>query len=310
MLTWHQPLPHTLAVAWSGGLDSTALLWALKEKGFHVQAWHVDHAWHDQSDQDALLLERRAKAWGIPFFSKRLPKFDKKNREAQARQGRYAAFQALSQETGIQHVALAHHADDQAETVCMRMLQGAGVMGVRGMQVQTSVQGLHIYRPWLHVRKHTIKKALQAKHIPWLEDNSNTDTSLWRNKIRLHLLPAMLAQGVDAYVLMMRWQQQAVRLSHAIERAIEDVAILHEEEGCRVDYWLWQALQQPMRVQVIQKMAAMTLGVGKVLGRRHMVLIECWRQKGARAGLDLSGCRLYRQGEGLHLHVRTATSRL
>jgi len=91
---------------------------------------------------------------------------------------------------------------------------------------------------------------------------------------------------------------------------LKDVFIHRKESGCWVSFPDWQRLPQPMRVQVIQRMAAITLGVGKVLGRRHMILIECWRKKGARAGLDLSGCRLSRQGEGLHLQVRAATSRL
>ncbi|MDQ6995039.1 MAG: tRNA lysidine(34) synthetase TilS, partial [Mariprofundaceae bacterium] len=213
----YQILPHTLAVGWSGGLDSTALLLLLKQQGFNIQAWHIDHAWHEQSAQDSIVLEQRAKEWGIPFFSKRLPYQHQRNREAEARKGRYAAFQDLAATTGIQHLALAHHADDQVETVCMRMLQGSGVMGLRGIQAHMSVQSLHIYRPLLHVRKHAIQQCLQINHIPWLEDCSNTDVSLWRNKIRHHLLPAIQANGVDPYDLWMRWQQQAVRLADDIE---------------------------------------------------------------------------------------------
>lgn len=303
-------LPKTLAVGWSGGLDSTALLLSLHQQGFSVQAWHVDHAWHAHSAEDALMLKQRAQSWGIPFLSMRLIQANQSNREAQARQGRYDSFHCLSHETGVKHLALAHHADDQAETVCMRMLQGAGVMGLRGMRSYTVMQGLHLYRPLLHVRRNILKQALQASDIPWLEDDSNADMSLWRNKLRLYMLPAIQAQGVDSHQLWMRWQQQAIRLSEEIEEGLKNISIESEKGGCWIDYPSWHLLQLPMRVQVIQRMAAMTLGAGKVLGRRHMTLIECWRQKGAHAGLDLSGCRLYRQGEGLHLQARAATSRL
>jgi len=302
-------LPQTLAVGWSGGLDSTALLLCLHQQGFHVQAWHIDHAWHSHSAQDAHILGQQAQLWGIPFFSKRLHQASQTNREAEARKGRYESFQALALQTGIHDLALAHHADDQAETVCMRMLQGAGVMGMQGMRHQSYSYGLSIYRPFLHVRRSNLQQALQASGIAWLEDASNTDVRLWRNKIRLNLLPAMQACGVDAQQLWMRWQQQASRLSNIIEQGLEGMSIHMEEGGCWVHYPAWDDLPQPMRVQMIQRMAATVLGAGKVLGRRHMTLIECWRQKGARAGLDLSGCRLSRQGEGLHLKVRAAISR-
>ncbi|MDQ6974377.1 MAG: tRNA lysidine(34) synthetase TilS, partial [Mariprofundaceae bacterium] len=264
-LSMDQALPHTLAVGWSGGLDSTALLLLLKQKGFNIQAWHIDHAWHEQSAQDCNLLKQRAKDWGIPFLSKRLPHYHQRNREAEARKGRYASFQSLAEKTGIKHLALGHHADDQVETVCMRMLQGAGVMGLRGMQSHMSVQALHIYRPLLHVRRHILEQCLKANHIPWLEDSSNSDVSLWRNKIRCHLLPAMQAEGIDSFALWMRWQQQAVRVSREIESGLEHVVIHQEEHGCWVNLSVWQKLPHPIRVQVIQRMAAITLGVGKVL---------------------------------------------
>jgi len=305
----HTILPQTLAVGWSGGLDSTALLLSLHQQGFTVQAWHIDHAWHKQSAQDAVMLEKRAQSWGIPFFCIRLNQVTTHNREAQARNGRYHSFQILAEQTGVHHLALAHHADDQAETICMRMLQGSGVMGMQGMRNQIASYGMMIYRPFLHLRRTSIQDALQKIGIPWLEDASNTDVTLWRNKIRLHLLPTMQACGVDAHQLWLRWQQQAMRLSQEIEQGLENITLHIEDGGCWIHYPTWQALPQPMRVQMIQRMAAETLGIGKVLGRRHMILIECWRQKGARAGLDLSGCRLYRQGEGLHLHVRAAISR-
>jgi len=302
-------LPHVLAVGWSGGLDSTALLLCLHHQGYAVQAWHIDHAWHKQSAKDATLLEQRAQSWGIPFFSRRLLHTHQSNREAQARQGRYDAFQSLAAETGIHNLALAHHADDQAETVCMRMLQGAGVMGLRGMQHQSSFHKLTIHRPFLDALKEDIQQAMMLAQLPWLDDISNKDVSLWRNKIRLLLLPAMQAHGIDSRQLWLRWQQQALRVSQDIEAGLYELRIHPEERGCWIDYPSWHDLQESMRVQMIQRMAASTLGVGKVLGRRHMILIECWRKKGAHGGLDLSGCRLYRQGVGLHLQLSAATSR-
>ena len=304
-----ESLPDCIAVAWSGGIDSTALLLLLHELGFHVQAWHVDHAWHEASAADADMLRCRATSWDIPFYSRRLSTVTMSNREAHARHGRYLAFQSIANQTKVYDVALAHHGDDQAETVCMRMLQGSGVMGLRGMQSQSAIHGLRLYRPLLHVRRHALLLALQQAGIPWLEDRSNRDLQLWRNRIRLQLLPAMQAEGVEPYQLWTRWQRQAKRIADLVEAGIASVDIKKTADECFVEWGVWRDLQQPMRVQVLQRMAGMLLGKGTVLGRRHLELVECWRKKGGRSGVDLSGCRLYRLCEGLHLQARAAISR-
>ena len=303
-------IPQCVAVGWSGGVDSTALLLALHACGFEVYAWHVDHAWHDASAQDARVLKAQAATWGIPFQSVRLAQTHGRNREAMAREGRYRAFQSLAEQTGIWYVALAHHADDQAETVCLRMLQGAGVMGLRGMHDVHTMYGLQLYRPLLHLSHHSMQLALQDASVSWLEDASNQDVRLKRNKIRHLLFPAMEAYGETMISFWMRWQKQAKQVANRIETACDAVVLMQDEDDvCWVAWGVWTNLALPVRVQVLQRMYALLLGVGHVLGRRHLVLIEQWRKKGGRGGLDLSKSRLSRKEGGLHLQVRAASSR-
>jgi len=302
-------LPQSLAVGWSGGVDSTALLLALHSQGFQVQAWHIDHAWHKKSSDDARQLSKLAESWGISFLSQRLPETSTSNREAQARQGRYDAFQLMARETGISSIALGHHADDQAETICMRMLQGAGVMGCRGIAAQSCRDGLDIYRPLLHVRRASLECALQEKAVKYLHDASNDDVSLWRNRIRLELFPKMLSLGIDPYALFMRWQKQAVRLAKVLDAGADNIALYATGSACSILWYDWQNLSQAVRAQVLQRMAAFVLGEGTVFGRRHIELIEFWQKKGGRGGLDLSACRLSRKGGSLHLESRKAISR-
>jgi len=302
-------LPRRIAVGWSGGIDSTALLLMLQQAGFQVEAWHVDHAWHGQSQAQSHQLKKQAEAWGIAFFLRRLSEAPQSNREAAARQGRYGAFQDLAEERGLYAIALGHHADDQVETVCMRMLQGSGVMGMRGIHAQSKMRGLTLYRPLLHVRRAVLKEWLLSMGVPWLDDRSNTDLSLWRNRIRLKLLPEMDVHGVDSAALWLRWHQQAWRVSCEIEHGMGDVSLEQRDGCCSVSWQMWAQLPQPMRVQLLQRMTSKLFGAGVVLGKRHLLLIECWREKGGKSGVDLSGCRLYRQGEGLHLEVRAASSR-
>jgi len=302
-------LPPSIAVGWSGGVDSTALLLTLYHAGFQVQAWHVDHAWHKQSLHDAQQLSHLAKAWGIPFLSQRLTEVPISNREAHARQGRYQAFQSMAEETGVSAIALGHHADDQAETVCMRMLQGAGVMGCRGISSQSNRHGLDIYRPLLHVRRHFLETALQEKNITWLHDDSNDDLSLWRNRIRLTLFPKIASMGIEPHTLFACWQKQALVLASKLDNKADSINLHVIDSGCSVLWYDWQNLSQAVRAQVLQRMAASVLGKGVVFGRRHIELIEFWQKKGGRGGLDLSGCRLSRCGGYLHLGSRKAISR-
>lgn len=127
-------LPHRLAVGYSGGADSTALLLALAGRGHEVVAWHVDHGWHAGSSAVADSLQVRAAAWGIEFHQLRVQLQSDRNREAEARKARFEQFSIWAGEQGIQTLCLAQQRNDQAETVCMRMLQGAGPAGCAGMR--------------------------------------------------------------------------------------------------------------------------------------------------------------------------------
>jgi len=302
-------LPQTLAVGWSGGIDSTALLLSLKAEGYDVQAWHVDHAWHAASAQDAQQLAQWALDWGIALHIKRLPEPSGVNREAAARQGRYRAFQQLAQELGVHTVALAHHADDQAETVCMRMLQGSGVMGVRGMAAQSEYGSLQVYRPFLHVRRASLKQLLEDASVAWLDDSSNEDMSLWRNRIRRQLFPCMVDAGYEPFEIFMRWQKQALKVAALIKEEINQITLMDGDKHCSVEQHVWLSLSKAARAEVLQRMASSALGKGVVLGRRHIELIETWQQKSGRGGVDLSSCRLSLKRGYLHLEASKATSR-
>jgi len=304
-------LPHRLAVGWSGGADSTALLLALKQVGHDVHAWHVDHAWRKSSAHEAEVLHAQAGLWGVPFCSARLPQPSGKNREAEARQGRLKQFQSWHQQTGIASVCLAQHREDQAETVCMRLLQGAGAGGCRGMSAQRQFGGLRIIRPLLHVSVQDLKQALMDEAITWFDDPSNRDMSIWRNRIRHQLFPAMQRAGVAPHDLFLRWQKQAdllaQRLDHEVDNLWQNVELSHHGR-ITIAWSVWQACAAFIRARLLQRMVNHLFGGGATPGRRHIELVELWTRKSARGGLDLSGCRLYREKGCLHLQSTRAAS--
>ncbi len=302
-------LPEKLAVAWSGGADSTALLLALSTLGYKVHAWHVDHAWHKRSSRHAAHLEALAWNWGIPFYTASVSAAPTANREAEARRARMNQFGSWAREQEIGALCLAHHMEDQAETVCLRMLQGAGVAGCRGMAALRRQDDLTLMRPLLHMHKHELEGALQRAGVSWLEDPSNKDVSLLRNCIRHTLFPVICKADADPVGLYLRWQRQAVRVSDHLDSLADDVALRKQADRVSVNWTDWTGQPAAVRAVVLQRMAEVLMGAGTVLGRRHIQLIEQWLQKGGRGGLDLSRCRITHQQGSLNLFPKRVSLR-
>jgi len=294
-------LPHRLAVGYSGGADSTALLLALAGAGHQVVAWHVDHGWSDHSAVLADNLGARAAAWGIEYHSARVNPCTDKNREAEARRARFERFAAWGEAQGIDTLFLAQQRNDQAETVCMRLLQGAGVAGCCGMRAQRGWRGLNIVRPLLHIERNELEAALVQAGVDWFDDVSNRDTSLLRNRIRHELFPAMRRTGRDPVDLFCRWQTQAVLLTARLQVLADKIGLEMQQGDAVVDWELWHSSPAAVRAVVLQRMSASLFGEGSVMGRRHILLAEVWRSQGGRQGIDLSRCRLFRDREYLHL---------
>jgi len=297
-------MPTTIAVAWSGGADSTALALQLKDLDFEVQLWHVDHGWHEASAEIAGELAVKAQFLGIPFYQRRINKASN-NVESEARLGRYLAFADIAKTTQCYHLALGHHADDQAETVCMRLLQGAGVAGCCGMKTHRKHGDVHLWRPLLDSTRQSIEQWLNHRQETWLDDPSNVDTKLWRNKIRHQLFPAMRQYEVDPQQLFLRWQKQAEILQYNIADQASGIQIKRWfEAGVGVTEIPWQPWcnqTQAVRVYLLQQLIGQLFGDGRVFGRRHIHAIEAWREHGGHSWLNLSGCCLYREEQGLQL---------
>jgi tRNA(Ile)-lysidine synthase len=294
-------LPRRLAVGFSGGADSTALLLALAGRGHEVVAWHVDHGWHAGSSAVADRLQARAAAWGIEFHRARVRGYAGRNREGAARKARFEQFFAWAAEQRINTLCLAQQRDDQAETVCMRLLQGAGPAGCAGMRRERLWQGLRIVRPLLHVSRAEIEFALQAAGVDWFEDASNLDTSLLRNRIRHELFAALRGKGVEPVELFGRWQLQAEKLAGRLDGLADSVVLDVRNGTAAVDWEDWRSSPAPVRAVLLQRMNAQVFGEGAVLGRRHILLAEQWLSNGGKRGIDLSRCRLFRSRQNLQL---------
>jgi tRNA(Ile)-lysidine synthase len=186
-----------ILVGLSGGADSMALLEVMRELGYAVDAAHVDHCTRDgASTEDAAFVRDYCAANGIRLHESRVdvPKLAEDSPlsfEEVARDARYLFFTETAKGYGLNVIATAHHADDQAETVLMRVLRGTSPRGVAGIPPITERDGVRIIRPLLEVTRPEILDYLQERGIPYREDETNLDPGFLRNRIRHELLPRL-----------------------------------------------------------------------------------------------------------------------
>jgi tRNA(Ile)-lysidine synthase len=180
----------SVLVGVSGGADSVALLHTLvvlaPSLGVSVRVLHVDHGLRAESARDADFVRRLGARLGVPVEVARVTVGDG-SVEAAARAARYAALEAAADRAGAARIAVGHTADDQAETVLMRVMQGSGVRGLAGIP---AVRG-RIIRPLIDARRADVVAALEQAGLPWIEDASNRDWRFLRNRIRHEVLPVV-----------------------------------------------------------------------------------------------------------------------
>jgi tRNA(Ile)-lysidine synthase len=189
-------------VACSGGLDSTVLLHALVTYAqiprTKLSAIHIDHRLHPQSRTWAAACRERAHALGVDCEVRVAAHRPASGSgiEQWAREVRYAAFTELVAAGDV--VVMAHHRNDLAETVLMRLMRGAGPKGLSGMPATRALGGGHLLRPLLRVLRADIEDYAVAHGLAWSDDPSNADAAFDRNYVRHHVLPGLQARWPGA----------------------------------------------------------------------------------------------------------------
>ena len=234
--------PATWVLAVSGGVDSTAMLhlaadWVRRHPaaGITLVVATVDHGLRAESATEAATVASAAEALGLPHVT--LPWAGDKpstGMQAAARAARYRLLQACAEQPPLQpaYVLTAHTADDQAETLLMRLARGSGVDGLAAMRPRRTLPGsavVHI-RPLLAVRRAQLLATLVARGLTWIDDPSNQCDRFERIRIR-RLLPQLAATGLDVTAISLS-AQRLDRASAALEtltaRLWDEVADLHQ----------------------------------------------------------------------------------
>ncbi|MDM0045806.1 tRNA lysidine(34) synthetase TilS [Variovorax dokdonensis] len=184
-----------LAVAFSGGADSSALLLACARRWpGQVRALHVHHGLQAAGDDFEAQCRSACERWGVPLAVRRVDAAHARGEspEDAARQARRKALVDMARQSdGVTDLALAHHADDQAETLLLALSRGAGLGGLSAMPSQARWGDLTVHRPLLDLPGSQLREWLLAQDETWIEDPSNEDERFTRNRIRMRLLPAL-----------------------------------------------------------------------------------------------------------------------
>ncbi len=273
-----------VVIAVSGGADSMALLLALgeirEEFRLSLSVAHVDHGLRPEGEEEASFVRQSAGKVGVPFFQGRanvraLQKEKHLNLQEAAREARYAFLLGTAREIGAARIALGHTADDQAESVLMRILRGAGTRGLSG--IPPVRDGIFI-RPLIEVWRTEVESFLQETGTTFLQDPSNASSRYLRNRIRRELLPTLenynprLRQGLVQMAEFFRgeegfWRElMQEKFPPLVQNRTEGTLSLHLPS--------LGSLPSPLRLQCIRRAIEEVQGDLRRISLPHIMAVE------------------------------------
>lgn len=300
-----------LAVAVSGGADSMALAlladrWA-RACGGRVTALTVDHGLRPEAAREARQVGRWLKAVGIRHVTLRwsppvrttAAKARLANLQATARDARYDLLCGWCQRHAVLHLLLAHHRDDQAETLLLRLARGSGIDGLAAMAPLVERSAVRLLRPLLAVPKTAITAYLESHGQAWIEDPSNQDVANARVRMR-KLLPRFAEEGMTAARLTdtaERLAQARASLDGMVNRLLAQAVAIYPEGYLRLDAVALRGADRDIGLRALARAIA-CIG-GEPYGPRLERLTRLYDTLGASAsatalgrGRTLGGCRI------------------
>lgn len=291
-----------VAVAYSGGADSTALLLAAQQRWpGRVMALHVHHGLQAAGDR----FESHARAFcdqhGITFRSERVQAghVPGQSPEDAARLARYSALARMASEAGAVGVLLGQHADDQAETLLLALSRGAGLPGLAAMNERFERHGTVFGRPLLDVPSAALRAWLKSAGHAFVDDPSNTDQRFTRNRIRSQLLPAWEASFPGFRPMLARSAAHAAQAQRLLD---ELAAIDLAHTGTPPAIAALQALSRDRQANALRHWLRAGAGVAASAAQLDELLdqIAACTTRGHRIQLKVASGFVTRQGERLH----------
>jgi len=287
----------SVIVGLSGGADSVALLLALKELseyyGISLNAVHVNHGIRgEEADRDEEFCAEFCQKQGIPFqtFKIDVPALAKESgssEEETGRKERYRIFEEVAENKPCSSkIAVAHHKDDQVETILFHMIRGAGIKGLVGMLPQNK----KVIRPLLGVSRKEIEGYLSEKGQAFCTDRTNLDTEYDRNRIRNNVLPELrkINQKAEEHILSLAEDAKLVMNRIYLEAdAAEKKAVFREDEGICISIDVLRAMSDDAFAEVMLRFMEKICGKRKDIARVHISELKGLLGKKSGSKIDL-----------------------
>lgn len=293
-----------VVVGVSGGPDSVCLLHALKSlcgpegpyANIRVHVAHLDHRLRGEAGQaDAAFVADLAAQWGLPctLGQEDVPALARKHHrslEDAARRARYAFLRWVAAETGAARIAVAHHADDQVETLVMHWLRGSGLAGLAGMR---ALEG-DVIRPLLHISRAAILRYCEEQQLAYREDASNQDRRFLRNRIRHDLLPVLEQYNPSLREALLRnaavLAEEEAYIQSQLDAVWPEVIVSEERFRLEGNAAAYRAFPLALRRQLLLRAGLRVSGGETHLELRHVEAIDDLLLRSAGTGtLHLPG---------------------
>lgn len=296
-----------VVVGISGGPDSVALLHILKELTppfkISLSIAHLNHRFRGRdSDRDAEYVQELAKRLNLPVIveSRDVPAFIKEeglSPEDGARRARYDFFARVAKQIKADKIALGHNADDQAETVLMRLLRGSGREGLGGIppvrNLEDQSRKIQIIRPLIETTREEIEKYLKENRIKSRFDASNIEPVYLRNRIRLKLLPLLTKYNPNIKSVLIRTAQllreEDYYLEGIVNRHLGQVIKRRGKEKITLDIIKLSSLPSPIQRRLLRESLGLIKGNKLDINLAHIDNVLDLLKARGRASLDLPG---------------------
>lgn len=249
-----------ILVALSGGADSVMLLYMLltiKEKyDLTIEAFHLNHHLRNQAFDDEIFVRCLCHDKGVichvfNSFINEISQSQSISLEEAGRIERYRLIDEVMKDRELTSVATAHHMDDNAETIIMRLIRGTGIYGLEGIPLKRD----KIIRPLMFLTKEEIVGYLNDNHIPYMTDQSNFDGDYFRNRVRIDILPLLKKENNKIEQSIMRLSEIARMNREMIEYYAEGITLSRHNDTVVVKYDDIIAAHDVIKEHVLKKMA-------------------------------------------------------
>lgn len=303
-----------IAVGVSGGADSMLLLWTLlfkqKQIGFYMKVININHHLRgSESDRDSEFVKNFCIKKKIDYVIIDVDVFhhkaiSKKTMEQSARELRYKVTFEEMKKSDLNKLFLAHHKNDQAETILMHILRGSGLAGACGIKKQSG----NIYRPFLYLRKNDILQLVKDHGIEYVNDSTNADNAITRNYIRNVVIPAMEKVYPNAVDSIFEFGNKCLEVQEFIESGVDENLIEKQASKCLIK---GAAFSNPsFVVREYIKKAFEYLGIMFDIESKHYELVAEMTNKPVNSSFDLPhGVQAKRTYAGVVLQKKTKMAR-